>query len=328
MSQELLLKENPDRFVLFPIKYKDIWDMYKKAEGSFWTAEEVDLNVDIGQWNGVLEKKIDKEEQHFIKMVLAFFAATDGIVNENLALKFYSEVQLPEARAFYACQMQMETIHSEVYSLLIDSLITDKEEQSFLFHAIETIPSIGKLSKWALNWITNGASFAERLVAFACVEGILFSGPFCAIFWLKKRGLMPGLSYSNELISRDEGLHRDFACLLYTYLNDKLTQSRVEQIVIEAVEFEKEFITVSLPCVLIGMNSQMMTQYIEYVADHLLVTLGHTKLYKTTNPFEWMENISLNGKTNFFEKRVGEYSKGGFEKNAETKGKINILVDF
>lgn len=326
--QEPLLLENPERFVLFPIKYTDIWGFYKKALGSFWTAEEIDLKDDKVHWNN----KLDTNERHFIKNILAFFAATDGIVNENLALKFYSEVQFPEARAFYAFQMQIETIHSEVYSELIDTLITNKEEQTHLFNAIRTIPSISKLSNWALRWINDQNPFAERLVAFACVEGILFSGPFCAIFWLKQKGVMPGLTLSNELISRDEGMHMDFACLLYnSYIKNRLTQTRVEQIIQEAVSFEIEFITESLPCKLIGMNNELMINYIKYVADRLLLSLGYQKFYNAKNPFQFMENISIKNKTNFFEERVSEYSISGFEKTQnqkKTENNLTILDDF
>jgi ribonucleoside-diphosphate reductase beta chain len=335
-NTEPLLEENPNRFVIFPIRFPEIWDFYKKAQGSFWTAEEIDLKDDISHWG-----RLDESERHFIKMILAFFASTDGIVNENLAQRFYNEVQFPEARCFYGFQMAIENIHGEVYSQLIDTLVSDKTEQDRLLNALHTIPSIAKLSKWAINWISsesaNTKSFAERLIAFACVEGILFSGPFCAIFWLKQKGKMPGLTFSNELISRDEGLHRDFACMLYkNYIRGKLTQEQVEAIVKEAVEFEKEFITESLPCKLIGMNSDLMVQYIEFVADHLLKSLGHEKCYGSSNPFTFMENISLSGKTNFFEKRVAEYNLSGFEKksgydkagsNAVPK-QIKILTDF
>lgn len=325
--EEPLLCENPDRYVIFPIVHKDIWKTYKDAQGCFWRAEEVDLKDDVVHWT----TKLNDNERHFIKMILAFFAATDGIVNENLALRFYNEVQYAEARAFYAFQMQIETVHGEVYSQLIDTLIEDREEQHHLFHAIETVPSIEKLSTWTINWIGDSSTFAERLIAFACVEGILFSGPFCAIFWLKKRGVMPGLTFSNELISRDEGMHRDFACLLYKHhLKNKLSQERVEKIVREAVNFEREFITESLPCRLIGMNADKMSEYIEFVADHLVQSLGHRKVYGTANPFEWMENIGLDGKTNFFERRVGEYSLAGFEEmtDAEKAGEVEILEDF
>ena len=304
---EPILRENKDRFVVFPIKYDDIWKMYKQSEASFWTAEEIDLSQDIIDW-----EKLNKNERHFVKHVLAFFAASDGIVNENLATEFYDEVQYPEARCFYGFQIAVENIHSETYSLLIDTLVKDNEEKDGLFRAIDTVPCVTKKADWAIRWINDTDSFAERIVAFAAVEGIFFSGSFCSIFWLKKRGMMPGLTFSNELISRDEGLHTDFACLLYTnYIEKKLPEERVKQIIMDAVEIEKEFITDSLPVDLIGMNSRLMTQYIEFVADRLLISLGCSKAYGSANPFEWMELISLQGKTNFFEKRVGEYQKSG-----------------
>jgi len=304
---EPILRENKDRFVVFPIKYDDIWKMYKQSEASFWTAEEIDLSQDIVDW-----EKLNKNERHFVKHVLAFFAASDGIVNENLATEFYDEVQYPEARCFYGFQIAVENIHSETYSLLIDTLVKDNEEKDGLFRAIDTVPCVTKKADWAMRWINDTDSFAERIVAFAAVEGIFFSGSFCSIFWLKKRGMMPGLTFSNELISRDEGLHTDFACLLYTnYIEKKLPEERVKQIIMDAVEIEKEFITDSLPVDLIGMNSRLMTQYIEFVADRLLISLGCSKAYGSANPFEWMESISLQGKTNFFEKRVGEYQKSG-----------------
>jgi ribonucleoside-diphosphate reductase beta chain len=306
MSNEPILKENKDRFVLFPIKHKDIWEMYKKAEASFWTAEEIDLNPDLQDW----ENKLNDDEKHFIKHVLAFFAASDGIVNENLAVNFMNEVQYPEARCFYGFQIMMENIHSETYSLLIDSYIKDPKEKDRLFHSIDTLPCVGKKAAWALKWIGNG-TFAERLIAFAAVEGIFFSGSFCSIFWLKKRGLMPGLTFSNELISRDEGLHCDFACLLYAQLENQLPKENVTAIITNAVEIEKEFVSDALPVRLIGMNAEMMCQYIEFVADRLLVALGCEKTYNATNPFDFMELISLQGKTNFFEKRVAEYQKSG-----------------
>lgn len=302
---EILLKENKDRFVLLPIKYPKIWEMYKKHEASFWTAEEIDLHPDLKDW-----ERLNEDEKHFIKHVLAFFAASDGIVNENLAVNFMREVQLPEARCFYGFQIMMENIHSETYSLLIDAYIKDPSEKNKLFHAIETVPCVKKKAEWALRWINNG-SFAERLVAFAAVEGIFFSGSFCSIFWLKKRGLMPGLSFSNELISRDEGLHCDFACLLYGMLKHKLTQEQVQSLIKDAVANEHEFVTDALPVSLIGMNAKLMCQYIEFVADRLLVSLGYSKVYNSSNPFDFMEMISLQGKTNFFEKRVSEYKKAG-----------------
>jgi ribonucleoside-diphosphate reductase beta chain len=304
---EPILAENKDRFVLFPIAHSDIWSMYKKAEASFWTAEEIDLSPDLTDW----ETKLNDEEKHFIKHVLAFFAASDGIVNENLAVNFLNEVQYPEGRCFYGFQVMMENIHSETYSLLIDTYIKDPAEKDKLFHAIDTLECVNKKADWALRWINKG-SFAERLIAFAAVEGIFFSGSFCSIFWLKKRGLMPGLSFSNELISRDEGLHCDFACLLYTnHIQNKLPKETIKEIITDAVEIEKEFVSDALPVRLIGMNSDLMCQYIEFVADRLLVELGNEKVYNVSNPFDFMELISLQGKTNFFEKRVGEYQKAG-----------------
>ncbi len=306
MNEEPILKENKDRFVLFPIKHNNIWEMYKKAEASFWTAEEIDLNPDLQDW----DNKLNDDEKHFIKHVLAFFAASDGIVNENLAVNFMNEVQYPEARCFYGFQIMMENIHSETYSLLIDSYIKDPQEKDKLFHSIDTLPCVGKKAEWALKWIGNG-TFAERLIAFAAVEGIFFSGSFCSIFWLKKRGLMPGLTFSNELISRDEGLHCDFACLLYSELKNQLPKEKVTAIIANAVEIEKEFVSDALPVRLIGMNADLMCQYIEFVADRLLVALGCDKKYNATCPFDFMELISLQGKTNFFEKRVAEYQKAG-----------------
>jgi len=307
MSQEneLLLRENKDRFVILPINYPKIWEMYKKHEASFWTAEEIDLGDDMKDWNA-----LNDGERHFISHILAFFAASDGIVNENLAVNFMSEVQLPEARCFYGFQIMMENIHSETYALLIDTYIKDTTEKNRLFHAIETVPCVKKKGEWALKWIENG-TFAERLVAFAAVEGIFFSGSFCSIFWLKKRGLMPGLTFSNELISRDEGMHCEFACLLYGMLSNKLSKEAVTTIIADAVEIEKEFVTDALPVALIGMNAKLMSQYIEFVADRWLQELGYDKLYNATNPFDFMEMISLQGKTNFFEKRVGDYQKSG-----------------
>jgi ribonucleoside-diphosphate reductase beta chain len=313
MSVEPILQENKDRFVLFPIKHNDIWEMYKKAEASFWTAEEIDLSSDQTDWTS----KLNDDERHFIKHVLAFFAASDGIVNENLAVNFMNEVQYPEARCFYGYQIMIENIHSETYSLLIDTYIKDPQEKDKLFHAIETIPAVKHKAEWALKWIGNGG-FAERLIAFAAVEGIFFSGSFCSIFWLKKRGLMPGLTFSNELISRDEGLHCDFACLLYSQLVNQLPKEKVSEIITDAVSIEKEFVTESLPVRLIGMNADMMCQYIEFVADRLLVALGCNKVYNATNPFDFMELISLQGKTNFFEKRVAEYQKSGVMGSKDT----------
>lgn len=304
---EPILEENKNRFVLFPIQHDDIWQFYKKAEASFWTAEEIDLQPDLIDW----ENKLNDNERHFIKHVLAFFAASDGIVNENLAENFLSEVQYTEAKFFYGFQVTIENIHSETYSLLIDTYIKNSEEKNKLFNAIDTLDCVKKKADWALRWIDEG-SFAERLVAFAAVEGIFFSGSFCSIFWLKKRGLMPGLSFSNELISRDEGLHCDFACLLYNnHLNHKLPKEQVKKIILDAVEIEKEFVTDALPVKLIGMNSDLMSQYIEFVADRLLVELGNEKEFNVSNPFDFMDMISIQGKTNFFEKRVGEYQKAG-----------------
>ncbi|MBX0291710.1 ribonucleoside-diphosphate reductase small subunit [Hymenobacter sp. HSC-4F20] len=303
---EPLLTENPNRFVLFPIQHNDVWQMYKKAEASFWTAEEIDLSQDQKDW-----ESLNDGERHFISHVLAFFAASDGIVNENLAVNFMQEVQMAEARCFYGFQVMMENIHSETYSLLIDTYIKDPKQKDYLFNALETVPAVAKKGEWALKWI-NSENFTERLIAFAAVEGIFFSGSFCSIFWLKKRGLMPGLTFSNELISRDEGLHCDFACLLYRdHLQNKLPESRVHEIIRDAVQIEQEFVTDALPVNLIGMNAQSMSQYIEFVADRLLGELGYSKIYNASNPFDFMEMISLQGKTNFFEKRVGEYQKAG-----------------
>ncbi|MBK7805124.1 MAG: ribonucleotide-diphosphate reductase subunit beta [Saprospiraceae bacterium] len=306
-TTEPILKENPGRFVLFPIEHDDIWNFYKKCEASFWTAEEIDLHQDLSDW----EHKLTDGEKHFIKHVLAFFAASDGIVNENLAENMVREVQYTEAKFFYGFQIMMENIHSETYSLLIDTYIKDAKDKDFLLNAIDTLECVKKKADWALRWISNG-SFAERLIAFAAVEGIFFSGSFCSIFWLKKRGLMPGLTFSNELISRDEGMHCDFACLLYNnHINNKLPKATLEAIIADAVEIEKEFVTDAIPVALIGMNAELMCQYIEFVADRLLVSLGNTKIYNVENPFPWMDMISLQGKTNFFEKRVGDYQKAG-----------------
>ena len=302
---EHILQENKDRFVMFPLKYHDIWEMYKTQQHSFWTAEEIDLAQDLTDWN----EKLNDNEKHFIKMVLAFFAASDGIVNENLAENFLKEVQYPEAKSFYGFQIAMENIHSETYSLLIDTYIKDSAEKDRLFHAIDNFPSIKEKADWALKWIGSD-SFDERLIAFAAVEGIFFSGSFCSIFWLKKRGLMPGLSFSNELISRDEGLHCQFACLLHNrYIKDKISEERIKEIICSAVDIERKFITESLPVSLIGMNSKLMEQYIEFTADFWLQALGCQKVYNVENPFDFMDMISLQGKTNFFEKRVAEYQK-------------------
>ena len=303
-ADEPLLTENKQRYVMFPIADADIWKMYKKMEDCFWRTEEIDLSKDLVHW-----KELNDDERHFISMVLAFFAGSDGIVLENLGTRFMGEVQLPEARAAYGFQLMMENIHSETYSLLIDSYIKKEEEKHKLFNAIENFPCIKKKADWAIKWIQDKRStFATRLIAFAAVEGIFFSGSFCAIFWLKKRGLMPGLTFSNELISRDEGMHTDYAVLLHSKLNKKASKQRVYDIIKEAVEIEKEFICDALPCRLIGMNSKLMSQYVEFVADRLVAQLGFNKIYNSKNPFEFMEQISIEGKTNFFEKRVGEYS--------------------
>lgn len=319
---EPLLVENKNRFVLFPIEHDDIWQMYKQQEASFWTAEEIDLSQDQKDW-----ENLNDGERHFISHVLAFFAASDGIVNENLAVNFMSEVQYAEAKCFYGFQIMMENIHSETYSLLIDTYIKNPKEKDRLFNALETVPCVSKKGEWALKWINNG-SFIERLIAFAAVEGIFFSGSFCSIFWLKKRGLMPGLSFSNELISRDEGLHCDFACLLYNkYIVNKLPQERVYEIIRDAVAIEQEFVNDALPVNLIGMNAKLMSQYIEFVADRLLVALGCPKIYNVTNPFDFMEMISLQGKTNFFEKRVAEYQKAGVMSDKDDK-KFSLDEDF
>lgn len=308
---EPILIANNNRFVLFPIQHDDIWAFYKKAEASFWTAEEIDLQADLIDW----DTKLNDNERHFVKHVLAFFAASDGIVNENLAENFLSEVQYTEAKFFYGFQVAVENIHSETYSLLIDTYIKDTKDKEYLFNAIDTMDCVKVKADWALRWIDEG-SFAERLVAFAAVEGIFFSGSFCSIYWLKKRGLMPGLSFSNELISRDEGLHCDFACLLYNnHIVDKLSKETVKKIILDAVEIEKEFILEALPVKLIGMNSDLMSQYIEFVADRLLLELGNEKVFNASNPFDFMEMISIQGKTNFFEKRVGEYQKAGVLNN-------------
>uniref|UniRef100_A0A4W3JK80 ribonucleoside-diphosphate reductase n=1 Tax=Callorhinchus milii TaxID=7868 RepID=A0A4W3JK80_CALMI len=322
VQDEPLLRENPHRFVVFPIQYHDIWQMYKKAEASFWTAEEVDLSKDLVHW-----ESLKKDEKHFISYVLAFFAASDGIVNENLVERFSQEVQVTEARCFYGFQIAMENIHSEMYSLLIDTYIKDPIEREFLFNAIETMPCVKQKAVWALAWIGDRESaFGEyRLVAFAAVEGIFFSGSFAAIFWLKKRGLMPGLTFSNELISRDEGLHCDFACLLFKHLVHKPSEQRVGAIITEAVRIEQEFLTESLPVDMIGMNCTLMKQYIEFVADRLLLELGFSKVAE--NPFDFMENISLEGKTNFFEKRVAEYQRMGVMCKAE-ENSFRLDADF
>lgn len=309
--EETLLKPNPGRFVIFPIQYPDVWKFYLRHKASFWTPEEIDLSADIDHW----ENKLNDNERHFVSHVLAFFAASDGIVNENLANRFMSEVQLPEARFFYGFQIMMENEHSHTYSLLIDTYIKNAEEKTRLFNAIETMPCVQLKARWALRWVESDASFAERLVAFAAVEGIFFSGSFCAIFWLKKRGLMPGLTFSNELISRDEGLHCDFACHLFKMLARKPSNETVRTIIKDAVECEKVFTDKSLPVALLGMNSAQMQEYIEFCADRLCNELIGEQIYGTANPFDWMELISLQGKTNFFEKRVGEYQKAGVMKH-------------
>ena len=317
---EKILQENKNRFVLFPIEHHDIWDYYKKAQQVFWTAEEIDLAQDLTDW-----VKLNEGEQHFVKHILAFFAASDGIVNENLAENFVAEVQYTEAKFFYGFQIMMENIHSETYSLLIDTYIKDKEEQNHLFNAIDTVPAVQKKAEWALKWI-GSESFVERLIAFAAVEGIFFSGSFCSIFWLKKRGLMPGLSFSNELISRDEGLHTDFAVHLYrNHIENKLSRERILEIIDSALIIEKEFITEALPVSLIGMNSELMKQYLEYVSDRLLMDLGVGKVYNTENPFDFMANIALQNKTNFFEKRVADYVKSGV---GEVQEQISFDEDF
>jgi ribonucleoside-diphosphate reductase subunit M2 len=322
-QMEPILRENKQRFVLFPIKHPQVWEMYKKAEASFWTAEEIDLAHDMTDW-----EKLTKDEKHFVSHILAFFAASDGIVLENLSTNFADEIQVPEARAFYGFQMAMENIHSETYSLLIDQYIKDWNEKLKLFRAIETIPAVGAKAQWAVNWMSRDRSFYERLVGFAAVEGVLFSGSFCAIYWLKKRGLMPGLTFSNELISRDEGLHAEFACLIYKLMKHKLSDETAHQIIRGAVEVEQEFICDALPCSLIGMNSAQMIQYIQFVADRLLTTLGHPTIYNVANPFDWMELISLQGKTNFFEKRVGEYQKSGVTGGSGSMSTFALDEDF
>ncbi|MDO6673942.1 ribonucleoside-diphosphate reductase beta chain [Tenacibaculum gallaicum] len=321
-SIEPILQENKDRFVIFPIQHNDLWEWYKKQQACFWTAEEIDLHSDLTDWNS----KLTDDERYFIKHVLAFFAASDGIVNENLAENFVNEVQYSEAKFFYGFQIMMENIHSETYSLLIDTYIKDEEEKDKLFKAIDVFPAIKKKADWALKWIESD-SFAERLIAFAAVEGIFFSGSFCSIFWLKKRGLLPGLTFSNELISRDEGMHCDFAVHLHNnHLVNKVPKERIKEIIISALNIEREFITESLPVSLIGMNATLMTQYLEYVTDRLLLEFGCEKEYESTNPFDFMEMISLEGKTNFFEKRVSEYQKAGVKSGGT--GSISFDADF
>ncbi|KAJ1359934.1 Ribonucleotide-diphosphate reductase (RNR), small subunit [Parelaphostrongylus tenuis] len=321
--EEPFLVENPNRFVIFPLNHHDIWDFYKRAVASFWTVEEVDLAKDMSDW-----EKMNDNERFFISRVLAFFAASDGIVNENLVERFSKEVQVPEARFFYGFQIAVENIHSEMYSKLIETYIRDESERHILFNAIFEFPCIAKKAQWALEWIADHkAPFAERLIAFAAVEGIFFSGSFAAIFWLKKRGLMPGLTHSNELISRDEGLHRDFACLMYSHIVNKLPQERIHRIIKDAVVIEQEFLTESLPVDMIGMNCRLMSQYIEFVADLLLIELGCEKLYDVKNPFDFMENISIDGKTNFFEKKVSEYQRTGVMA-AEDDRQFQLNADF
>ncbi len=322
-QNEPILAENKNRFVLFPIQHQDIWEWYKKQEASFWTVEEIDLETDIKDWN----TKLNADEQYFIKHILAFFAASDGIVNENLAENFVNEVQYTEAKFFYGFQIMMENIHSEMYSLLIDTLIKDEKDKDKLFHALENFPAIKKKADWAIRWIES-PSFAERLVAFAAVEGIFFSGSFCSIFWLKKRGLLPGLATSNEFISRDEGLHCDFAVHLHNnHLINKVPKERIKQIIMEALDIEREFVTESLPVDLIGMNSKLMTQYLEFVTDRLLTELECEKEYNSENPFDFMDMISLEGKTNFFEKRVSEYQKAGVKQNTGSNEESAISFD-
>ena len=321
---EPILKENKDRFVIFPIKHHDLWEWYKKCEASFWTAEEIDLHQDLTDWS----TKLNDDERYFVKHILAFFAASDGIVNENLAENFVNEVQYSEAKFFYGFQIMMENIHSETYSLLIDTYVKDDAEKDKLFNAIEVFPAIKKKADWALKWIESD-SFAERLIAFAAVEGIFFSGAFCSIFWLKKRGLMPGLTFSNELISRDEGVHCDFAVHLHNnHLVNKVPKERIKEIITNALDIEKEFITESLPVSLIGMNAKLMTQYLEFVTDRLLVELQCEKIYNVSNPFDFMDMISLQGKTNFFEKRVSEYQKAGVLNNDTRSEEISFDEDF
>ena len=321
---EPLLKKNKNRFVIFPIQHHDIWEWYKKSEASFWTAEEIDLHQDLSDW----ANKLNDDERYFIKHILAFFAASDGIVNENLAENFVNEVQYSEAKFFYGFQIMMENIHSETYSLLIDTYVKDEEEKDMLFNAIDRFPAIMEKAEWALKWIES-PSFAERLIAFAAVEGIFFSGSFCSIFWLKKRGLMPGLTFSNELISRDEGVHCDFAVHLHNnHLVKKVPPKRIKEILVNALDIERMFVTESLPVSLIGMNAKLMIQYLEFVTDRLLVELGCKKEFNVSNPFDFMDMISLQGKTNFFEKRVSEYQKAGVLNKEEEKDKFSFDADF
>ena len=322
-SKEYLLQEQENRYVLFPIKHNEIWKMVKKQQACFWIPEEVDLSKDLEDWS-----TLNDNEKHFIKNVLAFFAGSDGIVLENLVLNFFQEIQIPEVRSFYSFQIMMENIHSETYSLLIDKYITDSVEKHKTFNAIENNPAIKKKADWAIKWIDSDcANFSTRLVAFAIVEGLFFSGAFCSIYWIKKRGLMPGLTFSNELISRDEAMHTEFAILLYSMISNKLDVELINKIFNEAVTIEKNFILESIPCNLIGMNVQMMSEYIEFVADRLLIQLGYNKLFNTKNPFDFMELISLDSKTNFFEKRVSEYSLGAIQ-NEDLEENIEFNSEF
>ena len=322
-NSEILLSEEEKRYVIFPIKHDVFWEMYKKAQANFWTAEELDLTNDLKDYNN-----LSNDEKHFLNNILAFFAASDGIVNENLVERFCNEVKILEAKFFYGFQIAIENIHSETYSLLIDTYIKDLPLKDKLLNAIETIPSVNKKAQWALKWISDTSDFNKRVIAFACVEGIFFSGAFCSIFWLKKRGIMPGLCHSNELISRDEGLHTEFAILMHHSLQNKCSDSDILEIVQEAVSIEKEFITESLPCKLIGMNNDLMKQYIEYIADRLLLMLGLDKIYNAQNPFDWMEAISIQGKTNFFEKRVGEYSNVANPNSNADDNRFELDEDF
>ncbi len=326
IESEPILQDNKERFVLFPIKYPEIWKAYKRAESSFWTNEEIDYSKDKFDW----ETKLSNNEKYFIKHILAFFAGSDGIVLENINLNFANEIQIPEARCWYGFQAAIENIHSEVYSTLIDKYVDDNNEKKDLFGAIQNIQCIKKKAEWAMKWMNQEtATFHERIVAFSIVEGVFFSGAFCAIYWLKKRGLMPGLTFSNELISRDEGMHTDFAVLIYSMLKNKLTKERVYQIIKEAVDIEKEFINDAIPCAMIGMNAALMSQYIEFVADRLLVQLGYPRIFNSENPFDFMQLISMEGKTNFFEKRVSEYSLAGVSDNLDKKDdSIDFDADF
>ena len=319
---EPMLATNPDKFSMYPITYPDVYEMYKKARASYWQPEEITLSKDLADWN-----KMTEDEQHFVSYVLAFFSASDGIVNENIDVNFSKEIEVPEVRAFYAFQEAMEAVHSETYSILLDKYVSDPKRKQFLQQGIRTIPSVAQKAAWAQKYMSTSVQFAKRLIAFACVEGIYFSGSFCAIYWLKKRNLLPGLSFSNELISRDEGLHTDFAVLIYSHLKNRVVEAEVHEIVKDAVKNEQNFINESLPCRLIGMNEALMSQYIEFVADRLLVNLGYAKVYFVKCPFDFMENISLNGKTNFFEKRVGEYAKAGVMGN-DADNRFDLSADF